>query len=85
MMRLVGRVFAEVWSAPAPRPPPAIGVDVQPTTQYLFEYVQLLDLMSELDNTPHTFTFIWIRIPDIPIETDPQQPGNYCIGLSEKV
>ena len=36
MMRLVGRVFAETWSAPAPRPPPAIGVDVQPTTQYLF-------------------------------------------------
>ena len=35
MIRLVGRVFAEVWSAPAPRPPPAIGVDVQPTMQYL--------------------------------------------------
>ena len=35
MIRLVGRVLAVAWSAPAPRPPPAIGVDVQPTMQYL--------------------------------------------------
>ena len=35
MIRLVGRVLAVAWSAPAPRPPPAIGVEVQPTMQYL--------------------------------------------------
>ena len=39
MIRLVGRVLAVAWSAPAPRPPPAIGVDVQPTMQYLGEHL----------------------------------------------
>ena len=35
MMRLVGMVLAVAWSAPTPRPPPAKGVLVQPTMQYL--------------------------------------------------
>ena len=58
MIRLVGRVLAVAWSAPAPRPPPAIGVEVQPTMQYLGEDSFTVRSIHKLQITIHGRTLM---------------------------